>query len=121
MSELFGLPGEIRQILATVQQTDQKVSQLMTEVSQQQTDINNAVAAITGMLTDIKAQNAQLATDLANLQAQLASGQPVDTSALDSAVAQVQATQTALDTAVQSITNLAPGSSTPPAGGTPTA
>jgi predicted trehalose synthase len=106
----FGWIGDIGKILSLVQEINTNVGKLMT----QQQDIDNAVTAITGLLTDVAAQVAQLGTDLAALQAALAGGTPVSTAALDSAVAQVQATQTALDSAVSSITSL-----TPPAAPTP--
>jgi methyl-accepting chemotaxis protein len=104
----FNLPWQVTQIYNAVK----RLETLMTE---QQADINSATAAITGLLTDISTQVADLATDLTSLQAELQAGGPVSTTALDSAVAQVQATQAALDSGVSAITGLA----TPPAPVTP--
>lgn len=72
-----------------------------------QDDINAAVASVTALLSDISAQNVTIGTDLTAIQAQLAAGQPVDTSALDSAVANVQSVQAALDQAVAAVSAVA--------------
>jgi hypothetical protein len=87
-----------------------------------QTDINNAVTAITALLTDLGTQTASILSDVTAIQAALAAGQPVSTTALDSTVAGVTAVQTALDGAVSSLGSLvpAPGGATPPPS-TPTA
>lgn len=107
----YGKHREYALVLAALKRIEQKADRIMTA----QDDINNAVIAVTGLLTDISAQVAQLGTDLTAIQQELASGQPVSTTALDSAVQQVSAAQAALDTAVASITGLAPAA--PPAGG----
>jgi hypothetical protein len=87
-----------------------------------QTDINNAVTAITALLTDVGNQTSSILTAVTAIQAALAAGQPVDTTALDSVVAGVQQVDTALDTAVGQLGSLvpAPGGATPPPS-TPTA
>ena|SRR5271170_8500503 len=104
----FSLPWQVTQIYSTVKRLETKMSEI-------QGDIDSATAAVTGLLTDIQGQVTQLATDLTALQGELQAGGPVSTTALDSAVAQVQATQAALDSGVSAITGLA----TPPAPVTP--
>ncbi len=92
-----------------------------------QDDINAATAAITGLLTDIQAKVADattqigtLGTDLTAIQQQIASGQPVDTSALNTAAGSVASVQAsldsmgaALDTAVQNVTAVASPAAVP--------
>lgn len=80
-------------------------------MSEQQTSINNAVTAITTLLTDLSGQTTTILNDVKAVQADLASGTPVDTTALDSAVAGISTVQTALDSAVSTLTTTA----TPPA------
>lgn len=81
-----------------------------------QDDINAAVTAIQGLATDISTQVAQLGTDVTAIQAEITTlqGQGVDTSALNTLVASVASTQSSLDTAVSSVSNLVPPA-TPPA------
>lgn len=69
----------------------------------EQSDINAAVTEFGTLLADLQAQTASLVTDLGELQTIIASGQPVDTSALDAAVASATAVQEALDSAVANI------------------
>lgn len=76
-----------------------------------QDDVNTATQVFSGVLTDVQAQTAALVTDLAAIQAAVAAGQPVSTSALNAVVASAQGMQAALDTAVGSIST----SVTPPA------
>ena len=78
-----------------------------------QDDINAAVTAIHGLLSDVAAQVATLGTDITAIQTEIANLQAggVDTSALDTAVASIAATQASLDTAVQNVSAIA----TPPA------
>ena len=75
-----------------------------------QDDINAAVAAVGNLLTDIGAQVTQLGTDVTAIQAEIASlqGQGVDTSALNTLVSSVAATQASLDNSVSSATALVP-------------
>jgi multidrug efflux pump subunit AcrA (membrane-fusion protein) len=107
----YGRHRDYAAVLAALTRIEQQIGQIMTA----QDDINTATTAITSLLADVSAQVTQLGADLTAIQAELASGQPVNTTALDSAVQQVTATQAALDSAVASITGLAPV--TPPAGG----
>jgi len=117
VSEFFGIPGQIREILAGIQQLQQKVNAM----SEQQTDINNAVTAITGLLTDLGNQTTTILADVTAIQAALQAGQPVDTTALDSAVSGIQSVDTALDDAVTSLSALNPpaSTSTPPSSAAP--
>jgi hypothetical protein len=89
-----------------------QLSQQLGEIMTAQGDITAAVTAFTALLTDMQSDSATLLTDVTAIQAQLAAGQPVDTSALDSVVASVQAMQTGLDTAVSQVSGLVPA---PPA------
>ena len=102
------------EILNRLGRIEKKVDKLMTEVSQTQTDINNAVTVFGGILTDLQAQTSTLVTDVQNIAALIADGQPVTTAALNSLVAGAQAIDTAVDSAVESVTALAPPP-TPPA------
>lgn len=126
MSEIFAVPGEVREILALLTKVNQeivaelgqlntKVDTLMSSVSAQQADINAAVTAVTSLLTDIGNQTTQILAAVTAVQQDLANGTPVDTTALDSAVSGIQAVDSALDTAVTSLAAVA----TPPATGTP--
>jgi hypothetical protein len=65
---------------------EQKVDQLMAG----QASIDAAVTAINNLLTD-------LSSDVAAIQQQIAAGAPVDTTALDAAVANIPAAQAAID------------------------
>jgi hypothetical protein len=85
------------------------------QILMSQADINNAVTAITTLLTDIGTQTSAILTDVTAIQAALAAGQPVSTTALDTTVAGIQAVDTALDAAVTQLGTLAPA----PGGTTP--
>ena len=91
----------------TIKQTARETTGRLDKIMAAQDDINAAVTAVTGLLTDIQGQVATLATDLQQIQALLASGQTVDTSALDAAVANVAGIQSALDSGVSAVTAVA--------------
>jgi peptidoglycan hydrolase CwlO-like protein len=81
----------------------------MSEMSQQQADVNNANQAILALLADIQAGVATLNTAVPALQAAIGSlPASVDTTALDAAVAQIAQTRANLDSAVSSVSGLAP-------------
>lgn len=86
-------------------------------MSQSQGDIDNATTVITGLLTDLGNQDASILADVQSLLTQIANGQPVDTSALDTIVAKVAAAQSETDSAVGTLNTAA--NPAPPA--TPTA
>lgn len=90
-----------------------QIAKQLGEIMTAQSDIDAAVTAFTAMLTDMQNDAATLVTDVTAIQAALASGNPVDTSALDSVVAGASAIQSALDTAVSQVSGLVPA--TPPA------
>lgn len=99
--------------------TNKQLQQLLLELNSKmdaimtaQDDINAAVAAFGTILTDLQAQVTQLGADVAALAALLAAGQPVDTTALNAITATAAGIQSSLDSAVSSVTALAP----PPAG-----
>lgn len=68
-----------------------------------QDDINTAVQVVTSLLADLQTQTSSLVADLTAIQAQIAAGQPVDTTALDAAVNSAAGVQQALDAAVANI------------------
>jgi len=110
-------PDSSQRILAALGQMRRDMTaygKLIGELMAAQDDINAATQAFQGVLTDLQAQAATLVTDLAEIQAAVAAGQPVDTSALNAVVANAQAVQSALDTAVANIDAEA-ASVTPPA------
>jgi peptidoglycan hydrolase CwlO-like protein len=121
-----GTPESHHHMLIRIIENQEKI---MTELSQAQTDINTAVEVVTGLLTDVgdkladvNTQLGTLATDLLAIQQQIANGQPVDTSALNTMVGNVAAVQAsldstsaALDTAVANVTAVA----SPPAPAVP--
>jgi hypothetical protein len=87
----------------------------------EQSDIDTAVTEFGSLLSDLQTQTSSLVTDLSELQATIAAGQPVDTSALDGVVASASTVQGALDSAVANLnTEAAPAAPsapvTPPAG-----
>jgi hypothetical protein len=84
-----------------------------------QADIQAAVQTFTTVLADVQAQAAQLVTDVTEIQQIVASGQPVDTSALDNIASQAAGVQNALDSAVQQVTALATPSTPPSTPSTP--
>lgn len=107
-------------ILAQLREINQKLDVIMT--SQDDIDaavaaINDAVTGIGSAVTDLGTQNAQLAADVAAIQAALTAGPGggVDTTALNLAVASLVATkdslatsQASLDTAVSQVSGLVP-------------
>lgn len=82
-----------------------------------QDDINAAVTAIQAVTSDLVSAAGNIQTEIANLNSQLAAaGQPqVDTTALNAAIAPLQAAQKAVDAleTPASTTPPAPGSGTP--------
>lgn len=84
-------------------------------VLSQQSDVDAATAALTAMTTDVATNVAQLVnTDIPAIQAALAAlPSSVDTTALDAAVAAAAGTTSSLDTAVSSVTSLAPPPAAP--------
>jgi hypothetical protein len=86
---------------------EQKVDRIMAA----QDDINAAVSALNSFLTD-------LSSDVAAIQAELAGGggTPVDTSALNSAVAQLPAAQAAIDALANPPASAEPAEPVTPAG-----
>lgn len=86
---------------------EQSINRKLEKIMASQDDINAAVTAIQGLLTDLSAQAGTILTDIQGVQAQIGSGQAVDTSALDSAVSGIQAVQTSLDSAVSNLTTVA--------------
>jgi hypothetical protein len=73
----------------------------------QQDAIDSDVQTIAGALTAVQGDAATLVTDVQAIAAKIATGQPVDTSALDALVASAQSVQAAIDTATASVTALA--------------
>jgi small-conductance mechanosensitive channel len=90
------------------QRINQKLEKIMSEQSQQQTDIDNATTAITGLLADMQADIAAIGTGVTNIQNLLAADGPVDTTALDTEVANIAQAQASLDAAAASVTNVVP-------------
>lgn len=99
---MLGLDGLERRILAAIHQSKEDI------IMAGQASIDAATAALTQMQTSEAADVAQLLTDFANIQAEIAAlkGQGVSTDALDAAVTAAQATAATLDPAVASITGL---------------
>lgn len=121
-------PDVHRELAAIRAQLDDITTKLET-ISMSQASIDADVTALTtaltsvqGVVTDIAADQATLVTDLQAIQAQLASGGTVDTSALDALVTNAQGVQSAaqsaqasLDATVANITTVAGGTTPPPA------
>lgn len=104
----FSRPAGSTAVLAALDDIKKQLGEIMSE----QSDIDAAVTEFTTVLGDLQTQTASLVTDLQELQAIIAAGQPVDTSALDSVVASASAVQSALDAAVAGInTEAAPPAS----------
>lgn len=82
-------------------------NQILMSESQTQSDIDNAVTVISGFLTDVQSKNAEVLSDIQEIQQALANGQTVDTSKLDSMVATVSGIQTNLDSAVSQLSSVA--------------
>jgi hypothetical protein len=97
------------------------INQRLASIMASQDDINAAVTAIQSLLTDLSAQAQTILTDVQGVQSQIGAGAPVDTTALDSAVAGIQAVQTSLDSATQQLSTVAEPPVTPPATPTPPA
>lgn len=103
--------GTVSEELSAMAEDIAGMNKTIGKIMAAQDDINAATAEFTTLLGDLQTQTASLVTDLTALQTTIASGQPVDTSALDAAVASAAGVQQALDTAVGSINTTA----TPPA------
>jgi len=104
------VPATLDQILAAIRSVNLKLDVLMS----QQDAIDSDVQAIAAALTAVQGDAATLVTDVQAITAKIATGQPVDTSALDALVASAQSVQAAIDTATAQVTALAPAA--PPAG-----
>jgi hypothetical protein len=98
---LFGDLIEFRQRFHRIDQTLEKIMSA-------QTDINSAVTAIQNLLTDVSGNVTTILADVKALQAALASGQTVDTTALDAAVADIAAVQSSLDAATSQLSGIVP-------------
>jgi hypothetical protein len=83
-------------------------------VTEQQ--IQADVTAISAVLDGVAADQAELVTDAQAIQAEIAAGNPVDTTALDALVTRAQGIKTALDTATASVGALVTPPPPPPAG-----
>lgn len=107
---LLGLTWEdpFRAINARLDTITELLEQIMTE----QADIDSATTAVLGLLTDLTTQTASILADVQAFQA----NPTADTSKLDTAVAGIQQVQTALDSAVSTLSSAAPagGTVTPP-------
>jgi putative Ig domain-containing protein len=101
---LFGDLIEFRQRFHRIDQTLEKIMSA-------QNDINSAVTAIQNLLTDVSGNVTTILADVKALQAALASGQTVDTTALDAAVADIAAVQSSLDAATSQLSGIVPASS----------
>lgn len=81
-----------------------------------QTDVDAAVTAVGGLVTDVAEVVADLKVAVANISAEIASfGTPVDTTALDAAVAGFTDAETALAAAQASVDALETPAPVPPA------
>lgn len=85
------------------------------QMSEQQQDLDADVQTLTGVVGDVATQSTQVGTDLtaitaeiAALQQQVADGQPVDLTQLDSLAQAAVSTQQGLDTQVQALTAAVP-------------
>ena len=106
---------EILQALAEVQLRLGAIETKLGEIMAAQDDINAAVTAVQGLVSDISTQVTQLGTDVTAIQAELTNlqGQGVDTSALNTLVANLATTQSGLDAAVSNVGTLVPPAAAP--------
>jgi hypothetical protein len=98
---LFGDLIEFRQRFHRIDQTLEKIMSA-------QNDINSAVTAIQNLLTDVSGNVTTILADVKALQAALASGGTVDTTALDAAVADIASVQSSLDAATSQLSGIVP-------------
>jgi len=100
--------GDIIWLRGRIHRIEQQLEHIMTTQSQSQADVNAANTAVVALLTDVSDDVATILADVKSIQAALASGQPVDTTALDSTVAGIAAVQSSLDSATSQLTGVVP-------------
>ena len=103
-------------VIRALQEMEQRLNHKLEKIMAGQADIDAAVAAFTGLQNDMQAQIAQLGADVTEIQAALAALPPsVDTTALNTLVASIAATQANLDNQVSSVSALVPPAPPAPA------